>query len=315
MTEQQGDYITDANEILGAGYNDQPAAIIDNPRTVKALRDTGLFEYRAWGWVKLSAKFIAHLRHLKGAKLAIWQCIALSIDETGVCKMSYKDIGALTDYSHTEVIESVKELEAAGYLTINKDGKTNIYQPVFVARGENKPKETLGKKLDSTPAYLNESSPAIVNSVPSIKELKELNTSQTTNSTLQGIEASIYSGRPTTQADVDATNAQNATGAGWRGREMLPPHYLTYGDWWHAKTGLHMYGSKAKPKADASYLKAFKAWYENELTAADLQSALDGNKWRNISDPHQITKDAIAIHALPNQPAAPASFISIQVTK
>jgi hypothetical protein len=174
MSEPQADYITDAMEMMGTGYDDQPAAIIDQPRKVKALRDTGLYEYRAWGWVKLSAKFVSHLRHLKGAKLAIWQCIALSIDETGTCKMTLRDIGALTDYSHTEVISSLKELEAAGYLTINRDGKTNIYQPVFVARGDNKPQETLVKKLDSTPDYQYESSPAIGNSAPSIKELKEL---------------------------------------------------------------------------------------------------------------------------------------------
>lgn len=166
-------YLKEAIEMLGAGY-DQPAAIIDPRRTVKALRDTGLYEYKAWGWVKLSAKFIAHLRHLKGAKLAIWQCIALSIDESGTCKMTYKDMGALTGYSHTEVIQSVKELEEAGYLTVNKDGKTNIYQPLFVARGENKPKETLVKKLDSSTVYQSESSPSLEKSVPSIKRVKRV---------------------------------------------------------------------------------------------------------------------------------------------
>lgn len=198
MSEDQQEYATDALAMLGAGYGEQPAAIIDNPRTVKALRDTGLFEYKAWGWVKLSAKFIAHLHHLKGAKLAIWQCIALSIDETGTCKMTYKDIGTLTGYSHTEVIESIKELEAAGYLTVNKDGKTNIYEPVFVARGENKPQETLVKKLDSTPVYQYESSPALENSAPSIKRVKRVNTP----STIKGIQAAMYADRPVTVDDL-----------------------------------------------------------------------------------------------------------------
>jgi hypothetical protein len=172
--EDRTEYVTDALEMIGTGYAEQPAAIIDQPRNIKALNDAGLYEYKAWGWVKLSAKFIAHLRHLKGAKLAIWQCIALSIDETGTCKMTLKDIGALTDYSHTEVIESIKELEAAGYLTVNKDGKTNIYQPVFVARGENKPQETLVKKLDSTPVYQYESSSSLENSISSIKRVKRV---------------------------------------------------------------------------------------------------------------------------------------------
>lgn len=168
-------YVSDAVEMMGAGY-EQPAAVIDPPRTLKALRVGGLAEYKAWGWVKMSAKFIAHLRQLKGAKLAIWQCIALSIDETGTCKMTLKQIGALTGYSHTEVIESLKELELAGYMDINKDRKTNIYKPVFVARGESQsPKETLVKKLDSSTADSNESSPAIENSSPSISRVKDFN--------------------------------------------------------------------------------------------------------------------------------------------
>ena len=179
---------------------DQPAAIIDPPRNIKALRDSGLIEYKAWGWVKMSAKFIAHLKFLKGAKLAIWQCIALSIDETGTCKMTLKDIGILTGYSHTEVIASLTELEAGGYMTINRDGKTNIYQPVFVARGEEKPKETLVKKLDSTPVYQYESSTAIENSVPSIKRVKRVNT-QTSKRQLANtsIEAAIFGGMPITE--------------------------------------------------------------------------------------------------------------------
>ena len=122
---------------------------------------------------------------------------------------------------------------------------------------------------------------------------------------LQGIEASIYSGRPTTQADIDATNAQGNSGAAWRGRELLTDNYLPYGDWWHKKTGLHMYGARAKAKVDASWLNAFGKWWENELTVSDLEAAFDGNKWRNISDPNQITKDAAAIHALPKANTEP----------
>lgn len=175
MSEDQADYVTEAVEMVWKGYDEQPAAIIESPRTVKALQDKGLVDYQVWGWVKMSAKFIAHLKYLKGAKLAIWQCIALSIDESGTCKKTLKEIAELTDYSHTEVIDSIKELEEAGYLSVNRDKKTNIYQPVFVARGEEKPKETLVKKLDSTPAYQYESSPSEENSVPSYRELKEFN--------------------------------------------------------------------------------------------------------------------------------------------
>ena len=83
MSEEQADYLAE---------NEQPAAIIESPRKVIALREKGLIEYQVWGWVKMSAKFLAHLKYLKGAKLAIWQCIALSIDETGKCKRTIKEI-------------------------------------------------------------------------------------------------------------------------------------------------------------------------------------------------------------------------------
>lgn len=169
-----GGFVTESVEMLQMG-TDQPAAVIDPPRTLKALRDSGLIEYRAWGWVKMSAKFIAHLKNLKGAKLAIWQCIALSIDDDGTCKTTIKQIGELTGYSHTEVIDSLKELEEMGYLAIDREGRGNIYQPVFVARGGNNPKESLVKKLDSTPADQLESSPARENLVSTFKRVKRVN--------------------------------------------------------------------------------------------------------------------------------------------
>jgi len=179
-------YITESVEMLQMG-NDQPAAVIDPPRTLKALRDSGLIEYRAWGWVKMSAKFIAHLKNLKGAKLAIWQCIALSIDEDGTCKTTIKQIGELTGYSHTEVIDSLKELEEMGYLAIDREGRGNIYQPVFVARGGNNPQESLVKKLDSTSAHQLESSPARENSVSTFKRVKRVNIGNDSKSELQDI--------------------------------------------------------------------------------------------------------------------------------
>lgn len=259
-------YIEEAVEMLGRGYDDQPAAIIDPPRTVKALRDKGLIEYRAWGWVKMSAKFIAHLKPLKGAKLAIWQCIALSIDETGTCKMTLKEIGALTDYSHTEVISSLKELEEGGYLTINKDGKTNIYQPVFVARGEEKPKETLVKKLDSTPQYQYESSPAIENSVPSIKRVKRVNT-QTSISKQElanrSIEAAIFGGMQVSQETQDKNRlAQDAVNAFESAFGITRP----WSNWWGIdrewKDMLEFVSVEFK--TDAQCFKRYVAWYDDK---------------------------------------------------
>jgi len=89
------------------------------------------------------------------------------------------------------------------------------------------------------------------------------------------------------------------SGTGWRGRELLPAQYVAYGDWWYAKTGLHMYGAKAKAKVDSGWLKAFKELYENDVTIASLDEAMKSNEWRTISNPAQIVNDAKAIQAAP----------------
>ena len=127
---------------------------------------------------------------------------------------------------------------------------------------------------------------------------------------LQSLKTDEVQGDYITQADrkVDAIldlekQARQAEEAGlaYRGREFLAgSEYLTYGDWWHKKTGLHMYGAKAKAKVSPDWLKAFREWADNELTVKSLEAAFEANKWRGvISTPVVLTKDAIAIQAVP----------------
>ena len=180
----------------------QPAAIIDPPRNVKAISESGTVNYQVWGWVKLSAKFIYHIKRLKGARLAIMMTLALSVDEAGKCKRTIKQLCELTDYSHTEVISSLKELDEMGYITVQRDARGNIYDPEFVARGEQSPSDDVVKKLestglDSTPVYRVESSPAEENAVPSIKRVKRVNTPN-----INGIQAAMMQNRPVTEADL-----------------------------------------------------------------------------------------------------------------
>jgi DNA-binding transcriptional ArsR family regulator len=183
MSEEQADYLVD---------NEQPAAIIESPRKVKALQDNGLRDYQVWGWVKMSANFIKHIRILKGAKLSVWSVIALSIDESGFCNLSVPVIASLTDYSQSEVRETIKELDEMGYLSVTRsDGKKNIYDPEFVARSFNSPTSEPLQKNDpsrkTTPPVVtgtnsaDPSSPAEENSVPTYKELKELIQEKTKN--------------------------------------------------------------------------------------------------------------------------------------
>lgn len=187
--EDQAEYkteIDDAMEMMGAGYdNNQPAAIIDSPRKVVALGENGLFEYQVWGWVKMSAKFISHIRKLKGAKLAIWNVIALSINGFGECDLSATDIAKLTGYSESETRETIRELDGMGYLTVTRRaGRKSIYKPAFAARSSNNPTEETYQPLQksdpsrkATPPVILEgypSSPSLETRTPSIKSIKEV---------------------------------------------------------------------------------------------------------------------------------------------
>lgn len=91
-------------------------------------------------------------------------------------------------------------------------------------------------------------------------------------------------------------------GKAWRGRELVMDAYLPYGDWWHKKTGLHMYAAKAKPKANSSWIKEFQAWWENDLTTEVLELAFQTEvAWRGvITHPRELTAKAIALSVNPN---------------
>lgn len=184
-------YVSEAIEMLGRGYN-QPAAVIDPPRTLHAIQDGGMVEYRAWGWVKMSAKFIGHIGKLRGSKLSTWQTIALSIDESGKCNLSVPEIARLTGYSVSETRAAIGELNEMGYLSVErKSGKRSIYSPEFAARSTSSPTDQ--PKTDPTRKTTppvgtgkcadDPSSLSIENITPSINRVKRVNTGDDSKST------------------------------------------------------------------------------------------------------------------------------------
>lgn len=209
MSEEKQEYKTEVEEaltMLGVGYeNEAPAVIIEKPRKDLALRDGGLAEYKVWGWVKKSAKFIFHVRRLRGAKLSIWEVVSLSINEDGECALSLGDLVKLTGYSRSEVSESVKELEEMGYLSVQKEaGKKSIFKPSFAARGENYPSDEPIQKSDGLTSPVSKdnypSSFSNINSSPSFNRVKRVNTNQKQN--LQGIEAAMFQDRKVEESDL-----------------------------------------------------------------------------------------------------------------
>lgn len=277
--------------MMGTGYDDQPAAIIDPPRNIKALRENGLMDYNVWGWVKKSAKFIHHIGVLKGSKISTWDVIALSINEDGECNLSAPEIAKLTRYSVSETRQAIKELDEMGYLSVQRNsGKRSIFKPLYAARGANNPIETDPSSY-STPLVSKDkraddpSSPSIENALPSIKRVKRVNDDFSFTEQEQAqMKAKVYS-----------MIGNNDLSKSWQGREMIRTDLLEYADWYNRVTGQVM-----TKRAKASWWKAMGQWNEESLTITDLQIAFDArSKWRTVSDPNELTKDAAAIHALP----------------
>jgi hypothetical protein len=89
--------------------------------------------------------------------------------------------------------------------------------------------------------------------------------------------------------------ANNDQSKAWAGREMIRADLLEYADWYNLTTGQGM-----PKRAQKSWWKALSDWKAEGLTVSDLQEAYTArSKWRTVSDPNELTKDAAAIHALP----------------
>lgn len=96
-------------------------------------------------------------------------------------------------------------------------------------------------------------------------------------------------------AKVDYIIAQNDATKAWQGRELIRADLLHYADWYNLTTGQVM-----TKRATKAWWKALSDWKEESLTIEDLQEAYAArSKWRTVADPNELTKDAAAIHALP----------------
>ena len=144
MSEQQSPYNTgspeadEALEMLGKGY-EHPAVIITPPTIEIAMGDEpGFIQTKSPAFVKMSTAFKKHMKKLKGARLAIWLYIALSINDQGTAYPGIEAIMRDTGFSNREVIDSIREIEALGYLTVKRrPGYSSLYRVVdFVAIGK-----------------------------------------------------------------------------------------------------------------------------------------------------------------------------------
>jgi hypothetical protein len=148
--------------------------------------------------------------------------------------------------------------------------------PTPLSDRDTKPTETHGNKEAATPRPLSSS------------EMQEVKTEA--NKTVDGY-----------LENEKVIQEKDNAGQAWRGRELCPPNYLIYGDWWHAKTKQHMYGAKGKQRSNTEWLRAFKEFYEHDIPLSVLDETYEAEiAWKKIiSKPSELVTKAIAIAALP----------------
>lgn len=79
----------------------------------------------------------------------------------------------------------------------------------------------------------------------------------------------------------------------WQGRELLRDNLLPLADWYNKATNQVM-----TKRVQKTWYKALQDWHDEGLTPEHLQIAFEAqSKWRMVSDPNQLTKDAYAIKA------------------
>jgi hypothetical protein len=161
MSEQKAEYITDAMEMMGKGY-EHPAVVITPPTTEFALGDQpGFVQTKTPAFVKISTAFKKHMINLKGARLAIWLYVALSVNDNCKAYPSIETIERDTGYSNRAIIDAVKDLEASGYLSVKRrEGTSHLYTiNGFAAIGKAKVTHELSSQVNFSPEPVNFSTP------------------------------------------------------------------------------------------------------------------------------------------------------------
>ena len=126
-----------------------PVMQFDPPSDQIVQTADGYESAKSLGWIKFSSNFRNQmLRELKGAKLSVFMCISLHLNDKGISFPSIDLIAEETGYHRDTVMEALGELEQIPNLLsiLRKRGKANKYRPYFVSRGpQNEPVEPVGK--------------------------------------------------------------------------------------------------------------------------------------------------------------------------
>jgi hypothetical protein len=156
--EPQGDYVADAIEMMGKGY-DYPSIVVEPPHRRIERHGKQMLEVEDAAFVKFSTEFKTELADLDVYALKVFIYIGLSINfETGTAYPGVRKIAQETKMNKDTVAKAIEELEEKGFLRVQRrDGASNIYKPeCYFAIGETVPSGRTPAELSDAGAELSD---------------------------------------------------------------------------------------------------------------------------------------------------------------
>lgn len=188
--------------------------------------------------------------------------------------ISTKALARLTGMSETSVMLGAKIAVERGLIESIKDGKkTTVYKALISNIGDTLPQimgiatPNFGEQLGVKESIKKEK-----------KELSKIEKEQVIKSANIAVDKML-------EMNKDAATY-------WKGRELIRSDLLGYADWYNGATNQVM-----TKRVQSSWWKALAAWKDEALSVDALQEAYTArSKWTIVSDPNQLTLDAVAIN-------------------
>lgn len=275
MSKDQSDYVTEAMEMMGMA---EPKQIITEVS----------------GFVPVFDVVIKHFQDPITALVfgRIWQYCGMA---DGVCKASLDKIGKDLGMSAATIMRHADKLVNDEYIidtTPNLKNKPHIYLD--------------GRKVEMKSRFSASISERNVS-------ISERNASVSSSQLIKQDNTSIKKRVSLSPEEINQVNREvdylidNAKKDVWQGRELIRDNLLSLADWYNRTTGQVM-----TKRVQKSWWKALQDWQDEGLTPEHLQVAYEAqSKWRMVSDPNQLTKDACAVKAAGNAQKNDDDFVRL----
>lgn len=262
MSEPKPEYLNDALEMIGTGY-DQPTVVIEPPHTTTARHNGRMVEVEEPAWVKFSTDFKKEIGLFDVYALKVFIYVGLSINwQSGEAFPGVRKIAEDARMDKGTVIQAVQWLESNNYMTVfRQEGKSNTYKPLrYFSIGTVRPDRTPAEGLSGESGELsgeNEevSGEARVNLHNKKNKIKQENT-------ISGIEAAMFQGRKVTEEDINPVKVERETlfsfEAAFKIENGNIPWFKTKPEWTRLRKKL-----VEKHQSDPDYFKKYLIWYND----------------------------------------------------